>query len=88
MMLHAAFFPSNNSLIFEILSSDFQLKNRVALPPNRLPVVKVVLSYLKTNSSQIRSHTFRSSWRCQDTFCLVYQDVLTYRTSYNKIGYP
>ena len=34
-------------------------------PLDRLPVIKVVLSYLKTNPSG--SHTFRISWRSQGT---------------------
>ena len=42
-------------------------------PPDRLPVIQVVLSYLKTNSS--RSHIFRPKCGSQDTFCLLYQEI-------------
>ena len=46
-------------------------------PPDRLPVIRVILSYLKTNS--LRSHIFKTSKRSQDTgtFCQLYQDILT-----------
>ena len=38
----------------------------MVLPPDCLPVIKVILSYLKINS--LRSRIFRTSRRSQDTF--------------------
>ena len=45
-------------------------------PPDRLPVIRVVLFYLKTNF--LRSRIFRTSCRSQDTFCYLYRDILAY----------
>ena len=52
LILHVpvAFFLIQNSLLFGIPSGDFQLKNcsaDVALSPNHLAVIRVIISYLK-----------------------------------------
>ena len=77
------------SLLFGILSGDFQHTNRlanVALTSDRLPVIRVVLSYLKTNSSQYSLAYFQNKcWPSQDTFYLLYQG---YTNIFSVIGYP
>ena len=63
-------FLLSNSLLFGILSGDFQCTNRsvdVVLPPDRLPLIRIILPYPKTNF--LRSCIFRTSWRSQDMFC-------------------
>ena len=63
-------------LLLGIFNGDFQHKNcSVVFPLDRLPVIRVVCSYLKTNFS--RSRIFRISCRSQDTFCYLYQAILT-----------
>ena len=48
-----------NSLLFRISNGDFQLRNylvdEISSPADRLPVVRVVLSYLK---AILRAHAF------------------------------
>ena len=44
-------------------------------PPDRLPVVKVVVCYLETNSS--RSRSFSTRCRFQDTFGWLCRNILT-----------
>ena len=48
----------------------------VVFPPDSLPVIRVVRSYLTIDFS--RSRIFRISWRSQDTFCLLYLDVIAH----------
>ena len=45
----------------------------VVLPPDRLPLIRINLSYPKTNF--LRSRIFRTSWRFQDTnkITVIYQ---------------
>ena len=51
------------------------------LTPDRLPVIKVVPSYLKINPSPL--HIFRTSCCSQDALCLLYRDIYNISLKYN-----
>ena len=73
MILHEAFFSDTVVYqLLQILSGVSQYKNHsadISLSPDRLLVVRVILSYLTTNFCYIHSCIFGKGWHPQDKLC-------------------